>query len=153
MGSVEVWDPTIQSVVEYKCVIATKKILPGTEFIVKYYMDGADMREREKMCKVGRRTDKENVVRLRAIDSAAPKHFESSVAKLPDKRKRTTSEAMDVEVEGGEPIKIQRKSKRMSTRSVQATTVSIEGNPLGEGKRSIPEDHTRKKNNTVIQLV
>ena len=61
---------------------------------VKYYMDGADTRERENMRKVGRRTDKENVVRLSAIDSAAPKHFESSVAKLPDKRKRTTSEAL-----------------------------------------------------------
>ena len=150
--SVEVWDPTTKSVVEYRCVIARNEISPGDEFIVKYFMEGAEMRERAKQKEdeerlslneshsvenVLGRPKKNKEMRSIAIDSAATKHFESCVATLPEKRKRNIQEEKEKDV----ALKRQRKS----TRLVKAKTVAIEANPLGEQKTKKPRGPYRKK--------
>ena len=138
--TVEVWDPTTKTLMEYYCVVAKEKIQPGGEFIVKYFMDGAEKRARDAQLEdeetshtennssvraIGRPTAADDVRHLISIDSAATKHFDSCIANLPEKRKRESKK-----VEPGQDLKRQRKS----TRLVKATTVSIKANLLGEQK-------------------
>ena len=81
--SVDVWDPTTKSVVEYRCVIARNEISPGDEFIVKYFMEGAEMRERAKQ--------KEDEERLSLNES----HSVENVLGRPKKNKEMRSIAID----------------------------------------------------------
>ena len=159
--SVEVWDPITGSVEEYRCVIAKKEIRPGDEFIVKYFMEGADTRERvkqkededieerlslneshsvENVKNKGRPKKNEGRRSIAMIDSAAKQHFESCVATLPKKRTRNVPEETE-EKENDVALKRQRKS----TRLVKAKTVAIEAKPLGEPKTKKPRGPYRKK--------
>jgi len=150
--TVQVWDPTTNSEVEYYCVVAKEKIQRGDQFIAKYFMEGANKRARDAQTEaeeslsltesdsivraVGRPTSRADVRNPIAIDYAAPKHFDSCVATLPEKRKREAKE-----VEGGQDLKRQRKS----TRLVKATPVSIKANPLDEEKTKKTRGPYKKK--------
>jgi hypothetical protein len=157
--TVEVWNPTTDSVEEYYGLVAKEKIEPGQQFIAKYFMDRADKRARdaqtedeERLCltksdsvvrALRTPTKKEKLSRPIPIDSAATKHFESCVATLPEKRKRGTPK-----VEGGHDLKTLKKQKqRTSTRLVKAKAVSITTtcSPLGEQKTKKTRGPYKKK--------
>jgi uncharacterized small protein (DUF1192 family) len=152
MDSVDVWDPSISNLTTYKCVVATEEIGLNVQFIIKYNMEGANTREKEKEEKglghpesnsvVNRgRPHKNNTRPSIVLDSKASKHFDSSVAALPVKMETKQKRLQEKDVEGGQPLKRQRQSVRLA----HAATVAIEADQPGEQKTKKTRGPGKKK--------
>ena len=123
------------------------------QFIIKYNMEGANAREKEKEEEGLSHTESDSVAKLRGrphknntgpsivLDSKASKHFDSSVVALPAKRERKQKRLQEKDVEGGQPLKRQRKSVRLA----HAATVAIEADQPGEQKTKKTRGPGKKK--------
>ena len=101
---VEVWDPVKECGVKYKCLITTRDIGRGEQFI--YRFDG-DKAGATALVSPGRPSNKQlrHPKVLSVVDSKAHKHFESCVAKVTGKRGRPQTRQANNVVEGGKRSK------------------------------------------------
>jgi len=90
MSAVEVWVPSENRVVNFKCVVATRDINPLEQFIVPYNLDGRNNSEKKRVGRPKRlQSTNEYDPEDPEVDFEATKNFESGVKNVKGKRART----------------------------------------------------------------